>query len=144
MSDIITNAKWLLEDATPGPWELINGEIYQIQHTPEQCTSLRCDHRWHVLSENWGENPAVAAEDADIALMAASREMAQAIAEETWEYSAQAKRGESWETSTNSETHLEEWWQDKTDAEEAAARMQEQGHTTRIVERRVSPPQITQ
>jgi len=72
------------------------------------------------------------------------RKIAQALAEETWEYSAQAKRGDNWETSTNSETHLEEWWQDKTDAEAAAARMQEQGHTTRIVERRVSPPQITQ
>lgn len=36
----------------------------------------------------------------------------------------------------------QEWREDKPEAE--AARMQEQGHTTRIVERRVSPPQITQ
>lgn len=72
------------------------------------------------------------------------REVAQALAKETWEYSAQVKRGDDWETSTNSETHLEQWWPDKTDAEAAAARMQEQGHTTRIVERRVSQPQITQ
>lgn len=144
MSDIIAHAQRLLDGATPGPWELTNGEIHQIQHTPQQCTSLRCDHRWPVLSESWGESPAVAANDADITLMAASRELAQELAKETWEYSAQAKRGDNWETSTNSETHLEEWWPDKTDAEAAAARLQEQGHTTRIVERRVSPPQITQ
>ena len=36
----------------------------------------------------------------------------------------------------------QEWREDKPETE--AARMQEQGHTTRIVERRVSPPQITQ
>ena len=69
-------------------------------------------------------------------------EFAQALAEETYEYSAQAKRGECWETCTNSETHLEEWWADKDDAEWAADRLQEQGRETRIVRRRVSPPEV--
>ena len=86
MSDIIQDAKKLLEGTTPGPWELYGGEIHQIQHTPEQCTSFRCDHRWPVLSESWGESAAVAAEDEDLALMAAAPEMAQALAEETYQY----------------------------------------------------------
>ena len=69
-------------------------------------------------------------------------EIAQALAEEAWEYSAEAKRGEDWETCTNSETHLEEWWEDKSGAEWAAGRLQEQGRKTRIVRRRVSPPEV--
>ena len=75
-------------------------------------------------------------------VFAAAPELAQALAEETWEYSAQVKRGESWETCTNSETHLEEWWADKDNAEWAAGRLQEQGHKTRLVRRRVSPPEV--
>ena len=67
---------------------------------------------------------------------------AQALAYETWEYSAQTARGENWETCTNSETHLEEWWADKDDAEWAAGRLQEQGHKTRIVSRRVSTVEV--
>ena len=97
MTDIIKDAKRLLDGATPGPWELINGEIHQIQHTPEQCTSIRCDHRWPVLSESWGESAAVAAEDEDLALMAAVPEMAQALAEEEYEYIVQVKRANAWQ-----------------------------------------------
>ena len=142
MSDIIKDAKKLLDGATPGPWELIGGEIYRIHHTPGQCTRIRCDHRWPVLSESWGESGAVVAADEDLALMAAVPELAQALAEETWEYSAQAKRGDSWETCTNSETHLEEWWSDKDEAKHEAIRLQEQGRKTRLVRRRVSPPEV--
>ena len=83
-----------------------------------------------------------AALDAEAAKGNAEQAYEQALAEETWEYSAQAKRGESWETCTSSETHLEEWWADKDDAEWAAGRLQEQGRETRIVRRRVSPPEV--
>ena len=143
MSDIIANAQKLLDGATPGPWELISGEIHHIQHTPEQCTSFRCDHRWPVLSESWGESAAVAAADEDLALMAAVPEMAQALAEDSWEYSIQLKdhTGE-WETATNSETHLEEWWEDLKYAEWAMAEEQEHGYSCRIVRRRVSPVEV--
>ena len=75
-------------------------------------------------------------------VFAAAPELAQALAEETWEYSAQAKRGDSWETCTNSETHLEEWWSDKDEAKHEAIRLQEQGRKTRLVRRRVSPPEV--
>ena len=83
-----------------------------------------------------------AALDAATAMGKAEQAYEQALAEETWEYSAQVKRGESWETCTNSETHLEEWWADKDNAEWAAGRLQEQGHKTRLVRRRVSPPEV--
>ena len=80
--------------------------------------------------------------DAAVAMGKAEQAYEQALAEETWEYSAQYKRGDSWETSTNSETHLEEWWEYKDAAEWAANRLQEQGSKTRLVRRRVSPPEV--
>ena len=83
-----------------------------------------------------------AALDAETAMGKAEPAYEQAVAEETWEYSAQTARGENWETCTNPETHLEEWWADKDDAEWAAGRLQEQGRKTRIVRRRVSPPEV--
>ena len=123
MTDIIQDAKKLLDGATPGPWEVdIDGlEVY---------STVDVDAVAHAQTPS----------DAD--LIAAAPENAQALAEETWEYSAQDKRGEEWETCTNSETHLEEWWEDKDDAECAANQLQQQGRKTRIVRRRVSPPEV--
>ena len=76
-------------------------------------------------------------------VFAAAPELAQALAEETWEYSVQIKdhTGE-WETATNSESHLEEWWESKKHAEWAMAEEQEFGEHCRIVRRRVSPPEV--
>ena len=140
MSDIIANAQKLLDGATPGPWELINGEIHQIQHTPEQCTSIRCDHRWPVLSESWGESAAVVAEDEDLALMAAVPELAQALAEETWEYSYHVQNTIGmWEHPTPWAGETGKWWETKEDAEESALAAHEYGYPIRIVRRRVSP-----
>ena len=81
--------------------------------------------------------------DAAIAMGKAERAYEQALAEETWEYSIQLKdhTGE-WETATNSETHLEEWWEDLKYAEWAMAEEQEHGYSCRIVRRRVSPPEV--
>ena len=84
-----------------------------------------------------------AALDAAIAMGKAEQAYEQALAEETWEYSIQLKdhTGE-WETATNSETHLEEWWEDLKYAEWAMAEEQEHGYSCRIVRRRVSPPEV--
>ena len=140
MTDIIKDAKRLLDGATPGPWELINGEIHQIQHTPEQCTSIRCDHRWHVLSESWGESAAVVAEDEDLALMAAVPEMAQALAEETYEYAVQAKTGSRWEYKQDG-FFRDAWFSELRKAKAGARELRSIGKETRIVRRRVSPPE---
>ena len=76
-------------------------------------------------------------------VFAAAPELAQALAEETYEYSIQLKdhTGE-WETATNSETHLEEWWEDLKYAEWAKEEEQEHGYSCRVVRRRVSPPEV--
>lgn len=143
MTGIIANAQKLLDGATPGPWELINGEIHQIQHTPEQCTSIRCDHRWPVLSESWGESAAVVAENEDLALMAAVPELAQALAEETYEYIVQVKRANAWQFYIG-ESHMVS---DKPGAAYGFSlrsnalefSKMETKRPTRIVRRRVSP-----
>ena len=141
MSDIIKDAKQLLDGATPGPWELISGEIHQIQHTPEQCTSIRCDHRWPVLSESWGESAAVVAEDEDLALMAAVPELAQALAEETWEYAVQAKTGSKWEHMQDG-FFRDSWFSELRKAKAGARELRSIGKETRIVRRRVSQPEV--
>ena len=146
MTDIIQDAKKLLDGATPGPWELINGEIHQIQHTPEQCTSIRCDHRWPVLSESWGESAAVVAEDEDLALMAAAPEMAQALAEDSYEYIVQVHREGRWQfyigesiRPTDKPGLAVGFLQEKYAREFAKI---ETKRPTRIVRRRVSPPEV--
>ena len=84
-----------------------------------------------------------AALDAETAKGKAEQAYEQVLAEETWEYSIQLKdRTGEWETATNSETHLEEWWEDLKYAEWAMAEEQEHGYSCRIVRRRVSPPEI--
>ena len=84
-----------------------------------------------------------AALDAETAKGKAEQAYEQVLAEETWEYSIQLKdhTGE-WETATNSETHLEEWWEDLKYAEWAMVEEQEHGYSCRIVRRRVSPPEV--
>ena len=146
MSDIIQDAKKLLDGATPGPWELYGGEIHQIQHTPEQCTSFRCDHRWPVLSESWGESAAVAAEYEDLALMAAAPEMAQALAEETYFYGVQVWMGGRWIMMLTSNygtslMHRGKWFERKHEAEECAAKWNHDT-PTRIVRQRRSPVEV--
>ena len=138
MTDIIQDAKKLLDGATPGPW-VINGEFDpecpELQGAPQLENGLL---KVPIISHDiYGD---FFPEDGD--LIAKSWTNAKAIAEETYEYSAQVKRGENWETCTNSETHIEEWWADKDDAERAAVRQKEQGRKTRIVRRRVSPPEV--
>ena len=146
MSDIIANAQKLLDGATPAPWELINGEIHQIQHTPEQCTSIRCDHRWPVLSESWGESAAVVAADEDLALMAAVPEMAQALAEESYEYIVQVKRANAWQFYIGESRMVSDnpgaayGFSQRSNALEFSK--METKRPTRIVRRRVSPVEV--
>ena len=140
MSDVIRDAKQLLEGSTPGPW---TAEIESFTENEGGDFSLQAA----ILAE--GE-PLMGADDGmvyhkegNFGLAAAAPELAQALAEETWEYSIQIKdhTGE-WETATNSETHLEEWWESKKHAEWAMAEEQEYGEHCRLVRRRVSQPEV--
>ena len=136
MSDIIKGAKQLLDGATPAPWEWVG---YSLEAESSMVLDFQCVTEFGMN----GATREVEVTPEDEALIASAPELAQALAEETWEYSIQIKdhTGE-WETATYIETHLEEWWESKKHAEGAMAEEQEFGERCRIVRRRVSPPEV--
>ena len=81
MSDIIQDAKKPLEGATPGPW-ITGGK----------------DESGNIYIGNPSEygNLVATSGICDADLIAAAPELAQALAEETWEYIVQVKRGGQW------------------------------------------------
>ena len=68
-------------------------------------------------------------------------ELAQALAEETYEYAVQAKTGSKWE-------HMQDgffrdaWFSELRKAKAGARELRSIGKETRIVRRRVSPPEV--
>ena len=135
MSDIIANARQLLDGATPGPW-VINGEFDpecpELQGAPQLENGLL---KVPIISHDiYGD---FFPEDGD--LIAKSWTNARALAEETWEYSYQELRGDEWETAFNDVTHLEEWWPKKSDVDWIVEEARKHGYVCRLVRRRVSP-----
>ena len=123
MTDIITNAKRLLEGATLEPWEVdVDGlEVY---------STVDGDAVAHAQTPN------------DTNLIAAAPELAQALAEETWEYSFQVQNTiDMWEH-PRCAGEPDRWWDTESEAEVAALAAHEYGYPIRIVRRRVSPPEV--
>ena len=133
MSDIIDNAKQLLEAATPGPW-VISGEFDpecpELQGAPQLENGLL---KVPIISHDiYGD---FFPEDGD--LIAKSWTNAKALAEETWEYGVEYKyltnRGAEWRLDPGVG-----WHKTYRDAERAASA----SVRYRIVRRRVSPPEV--
>ena len=138
MTDIIQDAKQLLDGATPGPW-VISGdfdpEYPELQGAPQLENGLL---KVPIISHDiYGD---FFPEDGD--LIAKSWTNARALAEETWEYSYQELRGDEWETAFNDVTHLEEWWPKKSDVDWIVEEARKHGYVCRLVRRRVSPPEV--
>ena len=124
MSDIIQDAKKLLDGATPGPWEVdIDGlEVYSTVD---------------------GDAVAHAQTPSDADLIAAAPENAQALAEETWEYSYHVQNTMGmWEHPTPWPGDPERWWETKEEVEELAMEAHASGYPIRLVCRRVSPLEV--
>ena len=123
MSDIIKDAKQLLDGATPAPWEVdIDGlEVYSTVD---------------------GDAVAHAQTPSDADLIAAAPELAQALAEEEYQYGVTyigVKHG----------GHHVEWVEPSGDAEFDKEALQllvklwkGEGQSPKIVRRRVSPPEV--
>ena len=137
MTDIIQDAKKLLDGATPGPW-VINGEFDpecpELQGAPQLENGLL---KVPIISNDiYGD---FFPEDGD--LIAKSWTNARALAEETWEYAVQAKTGSKWE-------HMQDgffrdaWFSELRKAKAGARELRSIGKETRIVRRRVSPPEV--
>ena len=123
MSDIIKDAKQLLDGATPGPWEVdIDGlEVYSTVD---------------------GDAVAHAQTPSDADLIAAAPELAQVLAEETWEYSYQILRRDEWEHASDRIPGVDEWFPSKYVADFIMDAAQKSGYVCRIVRRRVSPVEV--
>ena len=138
MSDIIKDAKQLLEGATPGPW-VINGEFDpecpELQGAPQLENGLL---QVPIISHNiYGD---FFPEDGD--LIAKSWTNAKALAEETYEYSFQVQNTiDMWEH-PRCAGEPDRWWDTESEAEVAALAAHEYGYPIRIVRRRVSPPEV--
>ena len=140
MSDIIKDAKQLLDGATPGPWEWEerkyrgNSDCHHDWLGSEHGTAL-------VTFDSEEYSSWVESTDSDKALIAAAPELAQALAEETWEYAVQAKTGSKWEYMQDG-FFRDAWFSELRKAKAGARELRSIGKETRIVRRRVSPPEV--
>ena len=137
MSDIIKDAKQLLDGATPGPW-VISGEFDpeypELQGAPQLENGLL---KVPIISHNiYGD---FFPEDGD--LIAKSWTNAKALAEETYEYAVQAKIGSKWEYMQDG-FFRDAWFSELRKAKAGARELRSIGKETRIVCRRVSPPEV--
>ena len=131
MSDIIKDAKQLLDGATPGKWRAADSDIIAEDI-----------NRFIATVSEYSGLDEPSEEYANVQLIAAAPELAQALAEETWEYTYHIKRQGEWEPTRNMETHREDWWDDRLEVVETVELLRASGFEARIVRRRVSPPEV--
>ena len=134
MSDIIKDAKQLLDGATPAPWEWVG---YSLEAESSMVLDFQC-----VTA--FGQSGAlreveVTPEDED--LIAAAPKLAQALVEETYEYAVQAKTGSRWEYEQDG-FFRDAWFSELRKAKAGARELRSIGKETRIVRRRVSQPEV--
>ena len=137
MSDIIKDAKQLLDGATPGPWEWIG---YDLEQTFEAGGAIVMDATCENPHLGGVVNVEITPEDER--LIAAAPELAQALAEETWEYSFQILRRDEWEHASDRIPGVDEWFPSKYVADFIMDAAQKSGYVCRLVRRRVSPPEV--
>lgn len=135
MTDIIANAKKLLDGATPGEWVAIphddwdNAKVIAPDDEPGVCEIATMFQEEHDL--------------ADAKLMAASKSHAQALAEESYEYIVQVKRANAWQFYIGESRMVSDnpgaayGFSQRSNALEFSK--METKRPTRIVRRRVSP-----
>ena len=142
MSDIIKDAKQLLDGATPGPW-VISGdfdpEYPELQGAPQLENGLL---KVPIISHDiYGD---FFPEDGD--LIAKSWTNAKALAEETYFYGVQVWMGGRWIMMLNSNhgtslMHRGKWFERKDEAQACAAKWNHDT-PTRIVRQRRSPMEV--
>lgn len=140
MTDIIANAKQLLDGATPGPWEWVG---YDLEQTFEAGGAIVMD----VTCENphLGGIVSVEITPEDEKLIAAAPENTQALAAETWEYQIQTRtqRMPAWVAITDDT--LQKWYpEDKYNDLIHTGRIIRggAGFEIRVLRRRVSEPEV--
>ena len=131
MSDIIKDAKQLLDAATRGPWVVYTRSFGVIDAIGP-------------IERDLTEGLDVDSGSAELAV--AAPELAEALAEETWEYAVQVHREGRWQfyigesRLPTDKPGLANGFSQKNHAQEFAKLEVE--YPTRIVRRRVSPPEV--
>ena len=141
MSDVIANAKQLLDGATPGPWEWIG---YDLEQTFEAGGAIVMDATCENPHLGGVVNVEITPEDER--LIAAAPELAQALAEETYFYGVQVWMGGRWimmltRDHGTSLMHRGKWFERKDEAQACAAKWNHDT-PTRIVRQRRSPVEV--
>lgn len=131
MTDVIANAKQLLDGTTPAPW---------VTGGKDESGNI------HIGNPSEYGNLVATSGICDADLIAAAPEMAQALAEETYFYGVQVWVGGRWIMMLTRDhgtglMHRGKWFERKDEAEECAATWSHDT-PTRIVRRRVSPPEV--
>ena len=139
MSDIIKDAKQLLDGATPGPWEWIG---YDLEQTFEAGGAIVMDATCENPHLGGVVNVEITPEDER--LIAAAPELAQALAEETYEYAVQVKIGAKWlflgrGTGGHNFARNAFWFVKKENAQDYMVIGKDMRAPARLVRRRVSP-----
>lgn len=131
MSDIIKDAKQLLGSATPGKWRAADSDIIAED-----------SNRFIATVSEYSGLDEPSEEYANVQLIAAAPELAQALAEEAWEYGVtytglnHGGQHIQWVESTGDT----EW--DKETLQWLIKRWKKQGQSPKTVRRRVSPPEV--
>ena len=138
MSDIIKGAKQLLDGATPAPWEWVG---YSLEAERSMVLDFQCVTEFGMN----GATREVEVTPEDEALIAAAPELAQALAEETYEYQIQTRsqRMPTWLAITDDT--LQKWYpEDKYNEiiREGRVFRGGAGFEMRVLRRRVSPPEV--
>lgn len=132
MSDIIKDAKQLLDGATPAPWE-------PHADQPKRVVNLETQFAVAVVPDS---HVAGSEDEYNRNLIAAAPELAQALAEEEYQY------GVTYIGVSHGGHHVEwveptgdsEW--DKGTLQLLVKRWKRKGQSPKIVRRRVSPPEV--
>ena len=130
MSDIVKDAKRLLEGVTSGKWRAADSDIIAED-----------SNRFIATVSEYSGLDEPSEECANVQLIAAAPELAQALAEETYEYAVQAKTGSRWEYKQDG-FFRDAWFSELRKAKAGARELRSIGKETRIVLRRVSPPEV--
>ena len=131
MSDIIQDAKQLLDGTTPAPW---------VTGGKDESGNI------HIGNPSEYGNLVATSGICDADLIAAAPELAQALAEESYFYGVQVWMGGRWimmltRDHGTSITHRGKWFERKHEAEECAAKWNHDT-PTRIVRQRRSPVEV--
>ena len=142
MSDIIKDAKQLAELKVPPLRAEVNVHEDEDPRYTDDCLVqiIERDDEYSI----WYEEEHGGYEHGELHfahVFAAAPELAQALAEETYEYAVQAKTGSKWE-------HMQDgffrdaWFSELRKAKAGARELRSIGKETRIVRRRVSQPEV--